>query len=360
MKYLIFFASLSIANAAVISMSLFGGNYGDPHYTTLDGNSYTFNGYGEYTYLAISDERVKQRSANFNPNQSYKFMSQIRTIPLQNTTTSASKVTVTSGFAARSNVADAQPISVTVSRHKSLVICRGNEILKFISASSNSNNVTLVFHDVIIEKNLTNEITTLSWPIGVIIQITPVKITKPILGIVLNVIVSLSKIYKGQTYGLMGNYDDNATNDLQNSKGEFIKPSDTVEHIHKRFGITWSIDPLKSLFYYEAGTESATFYHEQNQIFQPMFNDPRPIRRQLDTAIFDACHISTNASGNLSSWSVAQRMCYYDISVTNDFQFGQSSLAAGEELRQKQQHSASNRFEPIIYMMAIILGRLFI
>ena len=36
-----------------------GLNFGDPHIVTLDGNNYTFNGYGEYTMLTISKNAIQ-------------------------------------------------------------------------------------------------------------------------------------------------------------------------------------------------------------------------------------------------------------------------------------------------------------
>jgi hypothetical protein len=31
-------------------------SWGDPHFTTFDGNNYTFNGRGEYTLLSLDDK----------------------------------------------------------------------------------------------------------------------------------------------------------------------------------------------------------------------------------------------------------------------------------------------------------------
>lgn len=53
----------------------------DPPFWTLDGTSYTFNGYGEYTYLAISN--ITSPPANFDSvHPSFLLMSQIRIVPL--------------------------------------------------------------------------------------------------------------------------------------------------------------------------------------------------------------------------------------------------------------------------------------
>ncbi|CAF4821706.1 unnamed protein product, partial [Rotaria sp. Silwood2] len=89
-----------------------GGMWGDPHFGTLDGTSYTFNGYGEYIYLAISNDTSLSDAFNAS-SQSYIFMSQIRTIPI-----SFSNVTVTKGFAARTNNIENQSVSITISRRE--------------------------------------------------------------------------------------------------------------------------------------------------------------------------------------------------------------------------------------------------
>ncbi|CAF4196691.1 unnamed protein product, partial [Rotaria magnacalcarata] len=102
-----------------------GRMWGDPHFGTLDGNSYTFNGYGEYIYLAISNATTPSTAFNSN-SSSFIFMSQVRTVPI-----ASSEATVTKAFAARTNSIDDQSISVTISRREQLVIRRGDEILEF-------------------------------------------------------------------------------------------------------------------------------------------------------------------------------------------------------------------------------------
>ncbi|CAF4002374.1 unnamed protein product, partial [Rotaria sp. Silwood1] len=71
-----------------------GGTWGDPHFTTLDGTSYTFNGYGEYIYLVIPSKA----SIAFDINSPLQFESQIRSTTLSANMTD---VTAIKAFAAR-------------------------------------------------------------------------------------------------------------------------------------------------------------------------------------------------------------------------------------------------------------------
>jgi hypothetical protein len=294
-----------------------GRMWGDPHFGTLDGTSYTFNGYGEYTYLAIS-HNTSSPAAFDTINQSYTFMSQIRTIPLL-----SSNVTVTKGFAARSNNAEAESVSVTISRREHLILRRGNETLEF-----EDNINTFFFPELTITRldGDNNSHFSFSWTIGVTIQINVIKMTSPSEQLVLNVAASVAGIFRGRTYGLLGTYDGTANNDLRSKNGSIISSNDSLERIHKDFGVTWAIDPTNSLFDYESN-QSAEFFQEQNRAFIPSFIDPTTAN---NSTIHNICKI--NGTTSPLSWNIAQRTCYYDLSMTNDIIFAQASLIAGNEL----------------------------
>ncbi|CAF1048976.1 unnamed protein product, partial [Didymodactylos carnosus] len=125
----------------------------------------------------------------------------------------------------------------------------------------------------------------------------------------------------------------------RSSQGEVISASEPPEVIHNRFGKTWQIDPARTLLYYESGTNTAAWYKEQNDQYKPIFTEPTLTPAQ-DSQIRQTCQIPTDLAP--SFWNIAQRTCHYDISVTNDFAFGQTSLSAGDEqiiLREQQRQA---------------------
>ena len=308
-----------------------GGTWGDPHYNTLDGSSYTFNGYGEYTYLAITDVATPLNTPFDPSSQTIVFESQIRTTPLPSL---SSLATVIRGFAARSNDTLAENISVTVSRREMLIVRRGNETLDLDTSNddtiSNNNSLTLFYPEMTLEKNQTTGVLTLSWYVGVSVQITPVAVTG---GLVLNIGVSVSGLFQQRTFGLLGVYDNDPTNDLRTPNGTILPSPNalSLEQIHQQFGRRWAINASRSLFYYENG-DSSTVYTNANVFYRPLFVLPDPPSSQ-QSATLAACGIDP-ASTNQSTWTLPQQTCYYDIVVTNDTSMGEaSSVAADNVLR---------------------------
>lgn len=161
----------------------------------------------------------------FNPSDSLQFESQIRTTPLGSDVNGA---TVIKAFAARMG---SLTISITLSRRDRLLVYLNDNELTFESDSDSPtqlDTVTLQYEDFSITKNLTNDQLTLSWTIGVNIQITPAFIDTTSTR-VLNVAAAVSGELKGNwTLGLIGNYDGNANNDLRNNLGVVVGIADIL------------------------------------------------------------------------------------------------------------------------------------
>ena len=298
------------------TMGATGRMWGDPHFGTLDGDTYTFNGHGEYTYLAISN--TPSTSLPFNDsNTSLIFRSQIRTVPI-----GSGSATVTTGFAAQSSYSTSKKISLTISRRQQIILKRGTETLEF------ENNIDqLIFPEMTIRrpKPNNNNHFILSWSLGVNIDIKIIKISSPSTQSVLDISASISKMYRGKTYGLLGNYNGNQNDDLRNSNGTTINRTASLEEIHDQFGKTWAIQPSNSLFFYESD-QTAKQFEEQNSRYRPSFFDPSKLLN-VSSTIKSICQIK---SPSPSSWTVGERNCYYDYHITNDTILAEASLNAGK------------------------------
>ncbi|CAF1338289.1 unnamed protein product [Adineta ricciae] len=294
-----------------------GRMWGDPHFGTLDGFSYTFNGYGEYTYLAISNK--SSPAADFNANgQSYVFLSQIRTVPIE-----TNGPTVTKAFAARSFDAESKPISLTTDSRHSIILHRDKQVIEW---EEDINKIVFPELTIVRENDYQYQF---SWNIGVTIVVNIVRITLPSKQFVLNVGAFISGDFSRKTYGLMGTYDGNPDNDLRASNGTIISKNTSIKQIHEDFGKSWAIDPTTSLFIYNSD-KTAQWFSDQNRIFTPSFTRPPPNHSSHQVT----CGI--NPTLPETSWSSAQRTCSYDLSITNDTDFAKESLKAGEQFERMQ------------------------
>jgi hypothetical protein len=244
-----------------------GNGNGDPHFSTMDGTSYTFNPVGEFTYLKAADDTIQTRIAQYADSVGNKKLA-----------------SYFSAFAIKSGQSDT--VQVELSSAGQFFFRVNGQTMTLDPGFWSFNGISLDY------------INTTS----VIVQTTSaITLEIHIIGGVLGAIVSLPGSAKGHVSGLVGNWDDNRDNDFQTPDGTIIPSTSNPADIHDKFGLAWSTTVATSLFTYPTNLAWSDY---QDRSFRPTFSVP-----------------STNPACN------GDTDCNYDASITGDLNVGLSNIA---------------------------------
>ncbi|XP_025111782.1 sushi domain-containing protein 2-like isoform X2 [Pomacea canaliculata] len=198
---------------------------GDPHLVTLDNLSYTFNGEGDFVLLQDISGRI--------------------VVHVQ-----ASRAQDTEGNTQNATVFTA--VAMAVDNETDVVEIRKDQE-DFVLVRVNRQEVDITdprteFRGITIYKNGTDndtvELTVVMDTVGISVL---VSVTEDLLNIM--VLVS-SRELQGKLRGLLGNNNNNKSDDFMARNGDIISASSSMREIHFLFGMTWLLNENETLLYH--------------------------------------------------------------------------------------------------------------
>ena len=277
-----------------------GGGFGDPHFSTLDGLQYTFNGLGDYTYL-----------------QSSSFVSQIRLVQL-----GVSSASIISSVAAQQTIPGGTILVLCSAPDNSAMQLWANGAL--YPAFFSSNRSTVRFADVTVV--LQDFRVTMLWNSGIQLSVDMLpNISSNLSALNVGVVVA-SDLFDTPFNGLMGNYDGNADNDLRLPNGTVLASSlASQEDAVLDFGVAWAVQNATSL--------------SSNLL----------LWSSLSSSVDGYGNTGTNATGNFGITSAsnatiamaesmcgADKFCYYDLLASNNPALGESTRSQNVALAEQR------------------------
>ena len=182
--------------------------YGDPHLVTLDGYKYTFNGKGEFTLIGHKDDI---------------FTLQGRMVEAEDSSGLPARATVFSAIAAKQNNSDT--VEFKTSRRGLDALVNGI-MVDFVNLPRQE------FNNVILS-DLGNNMLSALFSSGAYVQ---AKLENGIISVLL---VSLPDSFYNATYGLMGVFNRDVTDDLMiRNSNEYLPLNSHSNVTHWMFGLT--------------------------------------------------------------------------------------------------------------------------
>uniref|UniRef100_A0AAY4B758 Sushi domain containing 2 n=1 Tax=Denticeps clupeoides TaxID=299321 RepID=A0AAY4B758_9TELE len=216
--------------------------FGDPHFITFDNVSYTFNGKGEYSLVVAAEKGllVQGRTEQL-------------TEPLAVNATKLSAVAMKEG--------NSDVIEVRLSRlFSSLEVLRNQAPLSFSEQTWMDLDGKAVF------SYLCN--VTVMFPSGAGVEVRLRERT-------IVVTVLLPEDFRNSVEGLLGNMNDDPTDDLISRDKEIFLANSNAEELFS-FGASWAILNESSLFTYDSAFLLDTYFYapKHNPYFRPVFELP--------------------------------------------------------------------------------------
>ncbi|XP_053930529.1 mucin-4 isoform X3 [Cuculus canorus] len=268
--------------------------FGDPHITTLDGLTYTFNGLGDFVLLLASDARtsfvLQGRTARTGTAQATNFMA----------------------FAAQYTSTTTTAVEWSLGSQGDIQVLLNNKTIQF--SYSQDMGAKVYYSPGVLLVNGSSITAVFDGAIAVSISAGS--------GI-LSMVCSLPNQYHNSTKGLLGVWDHDPTDDFQMLNGTSIPVNSSEEEIYS-YGMTWAVGE-HSLFAPPLDSSAMNF----TPIFLSQLRQENESQYQLAAL---QCHGS--------------KECIYDSLSTGDVALGLATQSLTVDFQQKK--TLLNAFPPVI------------
>eukprot|EP01083_Nonionella_stella_P269928 913637_1 len=259
---------------------------GDPHFVTFDLFNYTFNGIGDYYYLYHTDFKILVRMQSFNNG------SVITKLGLQ--------IGAASSTFNRSTTATVSTLEVSLHDvDKQLNVYMNGEVMLF---TTDMHDISIRIGDISLHYMPSQVIIRTHFGIFIQIWLRAVDVQLQFLDFT----VDIESHFKQQVTGLIGNYDDDDSNDLQCRNGTVLLDTSTLEDIHYQFGLSWLLNDEDHNIFHNAFITTIDPIN-----YKPLFG--------FDDVDDDLLRIAHEACGDVFE-------CIYDVVATEVVQMANTTL----------------------------------